>query len=66
VDSIQKEFGSVRFEQIRFGSNIIVIYYVYNSGVVNLQQLLYSVTAMLNELCISDFDTVVTTTTGSK
>jgi len=40
VESVQNEFGSVRFRKMRFGLDIIVIYYSCNSGVVNLQQIL--------------------------
>ena len=44
-----------------FGLDIIVIYYLCNSdGVVNLQYSKhYSAPAMLNELWIADYDTVV-------
>jgi len=40
VESVQNEFGSVRFRKMRFGLDIIVIYYSCNSRVVNLQQIL--------------------------
>ena len=31
LDSVQNEFGSVRFKKMQFSSDIIVIYYLYNS-----------------------------------
>ena len=56
---VQNEYGSVRFKRMPLGSDIIVTYYscTSNSWVVNLQQILQ--TAMLNQLCMPDFDTVV-------
>ena len=42
----------VRFEKTWFGSAIVVIYYLCNSWVVNLQQILQHYCAVLNELCI--------------
>jgi len=46
---------------MEFGWDIMVIYYLCNSSVVNLQQILqcYSITAMLNELCIPNSVQVV-------
>jgi len=46
-DSVRNEFGSVRFG-----------YLLLNTW-VNLQQILQRYCAVLNELCIPDFDTVV-------
>jgi len=42
-----------------FSLHIVVIYYLCNTWVVNLQQILLHYCAVLNELCIPDFDTVV-------
>ena len=49
-DSVWNDFGSVW--RTRFGSDIVVIYYLYNTWVVNLQQILQHYCAVLNELCI--------------
>ena len=43
----------------RFGLDTVVIYYLCNTWVVNLQQVLQGYCAVLNELCIPDSDTVV-------
>jgi len=40
------------FEKNLFGSDIVVIYYLCNTWVVNLQQILQPYCAVLNELCI--------------
>jgi len=40
LDSVRNEFGSVWFQKMRFGSDVIVIYYLRNSWVVNLEQIL--------------------------
>ena len=46
---VQNEFGSVQFEKLC--SDIVVIYYLCNTWVVNLQQILQRYCAVLNELC---------------
>ena len=43
----------------KLGSDIVVIYYLRNTRVVNLQHILQCYCAVLNELWIPDFDTVV-------
>jgi len=51
-DSVWNEFGSVWFEKL--GSDIvviIVIYCLYNTSVVNLQQILQHYCAVLKEAC---------------
>jgi len=48
-DSVQNEFGL----------DIVVIYYLCNTLVFNLQQILQRYCAVLNELWLPDFDTVV-------
>ena len=39
-DSVRNEFDSVPFNKTQFGSDMMVIYYLCNSWVVNLQQIL--------------------------
>ena len=57
-DSVRNELGSVQFEK-RSSVRIVQLFTVY----VIVEQLIYSkyysITAMLNELCVPDFDTVV-------
>jgi len=43
----------------QLGSDIVIIDYLCNTWAVNLQQILQGYCAVLNELCIPDFDTVV-------
>ena len=52
LDSVRNELGSVQFEKTPFGLDIVVIYYLSNNWVVNLQQILQCYCAVLNELCI--------------
>ena len=49
---------SVHFGK-KLGSDIVVIYYLCNTCVVNLHKILQRYCAALNELYILDFDTVV-------
>jgi len=51
-------FSSVFEKKLRFGSDIIIICYLCNRCVI-IYSKYYSVTAILNELCIADFDIVV-------
>jgi len=57
-DSVHNAFGLVRFEKTQFALDIIVIYYLCDSRVVNLQQILQHY-CYIDELCISDFVNVV-------
>jgi len=42
----------VRFQKTRFCLDIVVIYYLCNTWVVNLQQILQRYCAVLNKLCM--------------
>ena len=57
LDSVRNEFGSVRKKL--FGLDTVVINYLCNTCLVNLQQILQRYCAVLNELCTPDSDTVV-------
>ena len=48
---IRFRMSSVQFEKTLFGSDIVDIYYLCNTWVANLQQILQRYCAVLNELC---------------